>query len=67
MKKVNKVKNNEIVITDKIHTAKIYNRNCKIKQCFNCYKYEHLFIQYTNKTSCEKCAHNYKTSIKEKP
>ena len=65
MKKVNKIKNNEIIITNKMHITKIYNRNCKIKQCFNCYKYKHFFIRYTNKTNCEKYVYNYKTSIKK--
>ena len=66
MKKVNEVKNNEIIMTNKMHTTKIYNRNYRIKQCFNCYKYEHLFTRCTNKINCEKCVHNHETSMKNK-
>ena len=44
----------------------MYNRDCRIKQCFNCYKYGHLSTRCTNKTSCGRCAHSHETPMREK-
>ena len=67
MKEANEAKDNGIVIAGKMHTAEVYNRDCRIKQCFNCYKYGHLSTRCTNKTSCGRCAHSHETPMRGKP
>ena len=54
-KKINEIIQNDIVIEDKIHMIKIYNRKCRIKQCFKCYKYEHFSFRCINKQCCDRC------------
>ena len=42
-REANEVIDNGVVIDGQIHMARVYDRECRIKQCFNCYKYGHFF------------------------
>ena len=61
-----KAKLHKIIMTKAIHSTKIYNRKYKMRQCFNCQKYEHFFTRCINKIKCEKCVHDHNTSLKNK-
>lgn len=64
-KKINKIIQNDVIIAKRIHIIKIYNRKCRIKQCFNCYKYKHFSFRYINKQCCNKCDYAHVTFIKK--
>ena len=55
---------NGIVLEGRIHTAKVYNRECRVKQCFQCYKYGHLSSRCTNKQCCGRCGHAHATPMR---
>ena len=61
-----KTKLHEIIMTKAIHLTKIYNRKCKMRQCFNCQKYEHFFTRCINKIKCKRYVHDHNTSLKNK-
>ena len=56
-KEANEAIQNGIVIEGRIHTAKVYNRKCRVKRCFKCYKYGHLSPRCTNKQCRSRCSH----------
>lgn len=45
-----------------MHRCVLYNRECKIKQCFNCYQYGHILPQCRAKTVCGSCSGPHKSS-----
>ena len=63
-KEANEAIQNGIVIEGKIHTARVYNRECRVKQCFKCYKYGHLSSRCTNKQCCGRCDHEHATPMR---
>ena len=56
-----------IVMAGAIHPAELYNRECRMRQCFKCQGYGHFSIRCTNNTKCGRCAHEHNTSLKNKP
>lgn len=53
-----------VVIDGKMHRAVLYNRECRIKQCFKCYKYGHISSECPNQECCGRCAKAHPTSTK---
>ena len=66
-REANEAIDNGLVIDGQIHMARVYDRECRIKQCFNCYKYGHFSSQCTNKQVCGRCSHNHATPLRHKP
>ena len=56
-----------VVLDGNIHRACVYDRECRIKQCFNCYKYGHFSSQCTNTQVCGRCGHGHATPLRGKP
>ena len=54
-----------IVIGGRVFAAAVYNRECRTRQCFNCYKYRHFSPQCTNQTCCGKCAKTHAIPLKD--
>jgi hypothetical protein len=45
-----------LVLNSRMHQCELYDRACRIKQCFNCHKYGHIGSQCRAKTACGYCA-----------
>ena len=56
-----------VVIDGKMHRVVLYNRECRIKQCFKCYKYGHISSECPNQECCGRCAKNHSTPTKNNP
>lgn len=54
-----------IVIGGRVFATTVYNRECRTRQCFNCYKYGHYSPQCTNQTSCGRCAKAHPTPTRD--
>lgn len=50
-----------VVIDARIRTAVVYNRECRIQQCFNCYEYGHISSRCPNETTCGRCSKKHPT------
>ncbi len=48
-------------IRAELHPCKLYNAECKQKQCFKCQQYSHIETQCTNTTACGYCASGHPT------
>jgi hypothetical protein len=44
-----------------IHQCQLYDRACRIKQCFRCYKYGHIGTQCNETQTCGYCADQHET------
>ena len=64
-KTANEILQNEIILENRIYIVRIYNRKCKIKRCFKCYKYEHFSFRCINKQCCDRCSFVHVTSMKK--
>jgi hypothetical protein len=52
---INAVIQRHFVWDDEIHTCERFFRNCKIKQCYNCWRYDHIENQYFSISKCDRC------------
>ena len=53
-----------VVIDGKMHRVVLYNRECRIKQCFKCYKHGHISSECPNQECCGRCAKDHPTPTK---
>jgi hypothetical protein len=44
-----------------IHTCQLYDRSCRIKQCFRCYDYGHIGAQCSAPQTCGHCTGGHKS------
>lgn len=59
---VNEVNKYGFVSNDELHLSDRFIRNCKVKQCFNCWAYHHFEIQcrpFIKCGNCEKVGHRF--------
>ncbi len=52
---INAVIQRHFVWDDEIHTCERFFRNCKIKQCYNCWRYNHIENQCLSISKCDRC------------
>ncbi len=52
---INAVIQRHLVWDDEIHTCEKFFRNCKIKQCYNCWRYDHIENQCLSISKCDRC------------
>ena len=62
VKTANRMINKGMVIRFGMHRCVLYNRECKIKQCFNCYQYGHISPQCRATTMCGSYSGLHKSS-----
>ena len=55
----NKLIQLKMIIESDIKTVKYYEKNCRIKQCTKCQKYNHWMYVCKNKQCCAHCAQKY--------
>ena len=51
-----------LVLDHTLHGCMRYNPACRIKQCFNCYKYGHVSVHCQKSTKCGACSGPHRTS-----
>ena len=56
----NKLIQLKLIMKSNIKTVKYYERNCKIKQCTKCQKYNHWTYVCKNKQCCAHCAQKHR-------
>ncbi len=44
--------NYNVLIGREVYAGVVFNRPCKSLQCFRCYSYQHITVQFTNKEAC---------------
>ena len=49
----------KLIMKSNIKTIKYYKKNCKVKQCTKCQKYDHWTYVCKNKQCCAHCAQKY--------
>ncbi len=52
---INAVIQRHVVWDDEIHICERFFRNCKIKQCYNCWRYDHIENQCFSISKCDWC------------
>ncbi len=52
---INAVIQRHLVWDEEIHTCERFFRNSKIKQCYNCWRYDHIENQYFSISKCDRC------------
>ena len=60
--KINRIIIEELLKEKSKKNAVIFFRNCRIIQCFNCYKYDHIEKMCKNFMKCDHCAENHETN-----
>lgn len=45
------------------HDCELYDRGCKLKQCYRCQRYSHIGTQYTANEICGHCAEPHNTRL----
>ena len=50
-----------MVLDHTLHGCKRYNPTCRIKQCFNCYEYGHIWVYCQKNIKCGACSSLHKT------
>ena len=50
-----------LVLDHTLHGFMRYNSACRIKQCFNCYKYGHVSVHCQKSTKCGACSGPHRT------
>ena len=61
-KKVNRTIFRNFWKKNKKKNAMMFVKKCRIIQCFNCYKYEHIDKKYKNVMKCNQRAKKHKTN-----
>ena len=61
----NSMLNNNIMIEEKLRTCSMFNKACKIIQCYKCHYHEHTTMQCTKEERCEYCAETHVTREKK--
>ena len=56
----NKLIQLKMIMKSNIKTMKYYEKNCKIKQCIKCQKYNHWTYVCKNKQCCAHCAQKHR-------
>ena len=51
----NRLIDTRFILSYELHSYELYNRNCIVTQCFNCFVYKHLARNYRNTTCCGSC------------
>ena len=51
-----------LVLDHTLHRCIRYNLACKIKQCFNCYEYDHVLVYYQKSIKCGAYLDSHRTS-----
>ena len=59
LKTKNVILNYNLKMNKVVHVCSVFNKICKIIQCFKCYNYEHITIQCTKETRCDHCVDNH--------
>lgn len=54
----NEIIRKNFIWNDKIHACEKLIKNCRIKQCFNCFVYDYIKIQCRSIQKCDKCDEN---------
>ena len=44
-----------------VHTCQLYDRSCRVKQCFRCYQYGHIGTQCSAPQACGHCARGHQS------
>jgi hypothetical protein len=52
---INAVIQRHLVWDDEIYTCERFFRNCKIKQCYNCWRYDHIENQCFSISKYDRC------------
>jgi len=52
-----------LIMSKQVKSISIYNKACKIIQCFKCYYYEHITIQCTREKRCDHCVESHATNF----
>jgi hypothetical protein len=52
---INAIIQRHLVWDEEIHTCERFFRNCKIKQCYNCWRYDHIESQCLLISKCDRC------------
>lgn len=57
----NQIINDGLIINYEVKHCEMFDKNCKITQCYNCYRYGHIATRCRHPTRCGHCAKGHRS------